>query len=116
MVIKDGINIFDRLVTIPSAFGIDHHHRPQFAAIKTSGGIDTSHRQTQFLGANLHVIAKLRSTLGIAASAFVRRGALVLAHENMRLIKMCLGRQASQSLVFLPVVFPAALNWLQKAF
>jgi len=86
MVIEDRLDVFHRLVAIPGAFGIDHHHRAQFAAIKASGGIDPGLWQAKFLGAYLHVIAKFGRALGIAASAFMAGGAFVLAHEDMCLV------------------------------
>lgn len=86
VIIEDRLDVFHRLVAIPGTFGIDHHHRAQFAAIKAACGIYPGLWQAKFLGAHLHVIAKPGGTLGLAATTFMASGAFVLAHEDMCLV------------------------------
>jgi hypothetical protein len=54
---KDFIDIRLGIITIPNPFGINHHHRPVFAPVQATGGVDAMAGHAQFLGPRLHIIA-----------------------------------------------------------
>src|SRR5262249_54886448 len=82
MVDQDLVQIRCRLISIPDTLGIDHHCRPQLAAVQTSGGIDAHILDALFLRAGFEIIAKLLRALLLAAAAGMTRGTFVGAAKS----------------------------------
>src|SRR5262245_51034586 len=108
MVNQHFIDVGRRLAAVPDAFGIDHHGRPELAAIETAGGIDADIVKAEFLGARLHVVAQLLRPLLLAAAPRMAGRALVRAAEDMDaiveggVIPPAVGRHAHDALPFPP--------------
>src|SRR5882672_11146757 len=114
---QDFVDIGRRLAAVPDTFGIDHHGRPEFAAVETTGLIDADIMEAELLRARLHIIAQLLRALLLAAAARMPGRTLVHAEEDMDaivgrgIVLTAIWRLAHDALPFGP---PAA-NCSQKA-
>ena len=89
---QDLVDVRLRFKAVPDALGIDHHVRPELAAIETAGGVEAN-----LLNAELaRLLARIAAQFLKAAGGFCARhaaatrmtlGSHIVAHENMAVIK-----------------------------
>ena len=85
MYLKNLINIRFRFYFIPNSLGIDHHGRPEFAAVQAARHIHPHPGQAQLLCTRLHVIAQALTTARRAGAALMAIRPPIAADEDMRL-------------------------------
>src|SRR6185312_2234405 len=77
------VDIRRRLAAVPDAFRIDHHGRPELAAIETARSVDADVVEPELLRACFHIVAQLLRALLLAAAARMSGGPFVRAAEYM---------------------------------
>src|SRR5260221_1702636 len=87
MRLEDLVDIGGVAIAVPDAFGIDHHRRPELAAIEAAGGIDPSVGDAELLGPHLHVVAQLLAAFLGAATARMALRPRIGAAEDMQAVE-----------------------------